>query len=143
MPRLTAIFAAVTLAAVTLSCSGNGFHLTPGDCFNAGDSSTLSSSNIVDCAQPHDAEVFYIFAYPNAPADYPGEDAIRTTAESGCTPQFEDYVGISYDNTTAYTISFLRPDADSWSQGDRAFICLITAYDGTSRLTGSAQGTAK
>jgi hypothetical protein len=144
MPRLTAMIAAVALAAGTLSCSsGGGFHLKPGDCFNGGDSSTLTSANLVDCGQPHDAEVFYIFAYPNAPAGYPGDAAIQTTAETGCTPPFEDYVGISYDSTTAYTISFLRPDADSWGQGDRAFYCFITAYDGTSQLTGSAKGTAK
>jgi hypothetical protein len=141
MSRLIGLFAALALAATALACQGNVFQLKLGDCFTGGDSSQVTNVDVVDCAQAHDAEVYFVFDYPDAPSDFPGDQAVQTAAETGCKPAFADFVGLDFDSSI-YGVKFLRPTSDSWGQGDRTIDCLITSSD-DSQLTGSAKGTAK
>jgi Septum formation len=142
MSRVTSLLAIIALAATALACQGNVFQLKLGDCFTGGDSANVSNVNVVECTQAHDAEVYYIFNYPDAPSSYPGDDAVQTTAADGCKPAFSDFVGLAFDSSS-YGLKYLRPTSDSWGQGDRTIDCLITSGDGTTQLTGSAKGTAR
>jgi hypothetical protein len=141
MPRATCLLVAIVLATTALACQGNVFSLKQGECFVGAATGNVSDVKIVDCTQAHDAEVYFVFPYPNAPSDFPGDDAVRTASETGCRPAFQDFVGLDFDSSS-YGISFLRPTSDSWGTGDRTIDCLITSGDG-SQLTGSAKGTAK
>jgi len=142
MPRVTALLAAIALAATALACQGNVFQLKLGDCFVGGTSAEVSNVNVVACAEPHDAEVYSIFEYPDAPSAFPGDGAVQTAAGNGCKPAFAEFVGLDFESST-YGVKFLRPTSDSWGRGDRTIDCLITSGDGTTQLTGSAKGTAK
>src|SRR5262249_16480570 len=106
MARLTALLTGIALAFVSLAGQGHVFQLKLGDCFTGAASGNVSDVTTVACSQPHDAEVYSVFTYPNAPSDYPGDDAVKSTAETGCTPAFKDFVGIDY-NSSNYGISFL------------------------------------
>jgi hypothetical protein len=142
MSRVTALLAAIALAATAVACQGNVFQLKLGDCFVGGNDANVSNVDVVACTQAHDAEVYYIFDYPDAPSAFPGDDAVQAAAGNGCKPAFGDFVGLDFDSST-YAIKFLRPTSDSWGQGDRTIDCLITSGDGTTQLTGSSKGTAK
>ena len=144
MPRrtLAATCAALLFAAVVGGCQGNVFSLKVGDCFNGGAAGTeVSDVTIVDCAKPHDAEVFSVFDYPNAPSDFPGTDALNTAVTDKCNPDFETYVGKDYNSST-YGLAPLLPTEDGWKSGDHEIVCLIVSGD-SGQLTGSAKGTAK
>ncbi|MEA2621297.1 MAG: hypothetical protein QOH61_207 [Chloroflexota bacterium] len=141
-PRgLTALLLAAAVALGGLACQGNVFSLKVGDCFNGGGASEVSDVTTVDCASPHDAEVYSVFDYPNAPSAYPGDDAIGAAADTRCRQDFAIFVGLSYDESI-YNSNKLRPTSKSWESGDRTIDCLITSADGT-QLTGSAKGTKK
>lgn len=135
--------AALIGAAATAACQGNVFSLKVGDCFNnaSADATSVSDVPITDCANGHDAEVYFIFDYPNAPSDYPGEDAIRVAGEAGCKPQFQGYVGIPFENSL-YGYSYLTPTSTGWDRGDHTYDCIIVSSD-TNKLVGTAKNSKK
>jgi hypothetical protein len=136
--------AALMTATTATACSqGNVFSLKVGDCFNQPSATASSVSNvpIVPCTGAHDAEVYFVFDYPNAPASYPGDEAVRTAAENGCKPAFTTWVGLDFDHSI-YGFSYLRPTSDSWDAKDRTIDCVIVSSD-ENPLTGSAKGTKK
>lgn len=142
MRRALVLLAGLALAFTTMACQGNVFKLKVGDCFNGAATGTVSDVSVVDCATAHDAEVYFIFDYPSAPSAYPGDDTVRTTAESGCKPPFATFVGVDFD-TSVYGLSYLRPTSDSWGTGDRIIQCLVTPETGATKLTGSVKGANK
>ncbi len=111
------------------------FNTSVGECFD-------DSGVIVDCADPHDNEVYAIFSHEGGAADqYPGDEAMAAFAEDGCIAEFATYVGIDHDSSR-YQGHFARPSADTWADGDREVVCFL--YDADfAKLTGSAQGTAE
>ena len=111
------------------------FNTSVGECFD-------DSGDVIDCADPHDNEVYAIFVHEGGAADpYPGDEEMASFAEDGCIAQFEDYVGTDHDSSR-YQGHFARPSAETWESGDREVVCFL--YDGDfAKLTGSAQGTAE
>jgi hypothetical protein len=142
MRRALVLLAGFVLAFTTLACQGSVFSLKVGDCFNGTSTGTVSDVSNVDCTAPHDAEVFNIFDYPNAPSNYPGSDVLRATAEAGCKPAFATFVGLDF-NASIYGLSYFGPTEDGWGKGDRGIQCLITPEQGQDKLTGSVKGVAK
>lgn len=139
----TAHLAILVLALVATGCSflnnGNVFELAVGDCFDDSSSTEteLSDVPVVDCAEPHDNEVFFTFEM--ADGDFPGDQAILDEAESRCLPAFEDYVDRDYA-TSELDIFPITPTAGSWGNGDREVICALYDLD-LDKLTGSMQGS--
>ena len=152
------IVASLAAAAVTLSgCSLisnaiNGavtgeddvFALEVGSCMNDyGSETEITSVPIVDCAEPHDTE---IYASSNISGDeYPGLEAVQTEADDVCYAAFEDFVGLPYDESLLY-YSTLYPSDESWSGGDREILCGISKYDDSEnivKVTGSLKGAAE
>jgi hypothetical protein len=129
----------VVALTVTACGSASVFDLSVGDCFDdpaAG--GEISSVDAVDCAEPHDNEVYALYDYDGD--SYPGVDAMGAAADEGCEARFEDYVGIAYlDSELFYT--HLTPTQESWDDGDREIVCVL--YEPNTKLEGSMEGAAR
>jgi hypothetical protein len=113
------------------------FDANIGDCFLDADR-TPADYTVVDCAEPHDQEVFAIFDLPDGA--FPGEDVVREDAQVGCIAEFEAYVGRSYDESALYADQPIVPSAGSWDGGDREVICLLYSRDGLVEGSGYQSG---
>jgi hypothetical protein len=111
------------------------YGLEVGDCFIDFDESETTFVP-VSCDEPHDAEVFIDFEYPEGP--YPGDGELDVMAEELCFGQtFEDFVGRDYQSSSVFSLRS-RPNEDTWVLGDRTINCVLT--DELVR-TGSFAGT--
>ncbi|MGI9600607.1 MAG: septum formation family protein [Acidimicrobiales bacterium] len=102
--------------------------LTVGDCFGGEllGSVEVELVPIVDCATPHQYEVFYAtdFAPDDAPFD---AEAIREQATTVCIEQLESVVGVPIAEAPVQLL-LLNPTRESWrDDNDRTTLCL--AYD--------------
>jgi hypothetical protein len=116
------------------------FALKVGDCF--GDASTVGSVSDVaatPCSEPHVNEVYHQFDLPEGAAD-PNTAATNPEVEETCLAEFEKYVGVAYESSTTYEITFLYPDPTAWETGERGVDCIVTSASGEP-TTGSAKGT--
>jgi hypothetical protein len=117
------------------------FMLVVGDCFDEVDESDgepVDDVPQVDCAAPHDYEIYDSFDLEGD--EYPGHDEANATADEGCLAAFEPFIGLDYDSS-AYDFSHLVPTAESWrSGGDREVLCLV--FDPAGKTSGSLQGAA-
>jgi hypothetical protein len=116
------------------------FDLEVGDCFNDVSADSASEVPLVDCSDPHDNEIYFEYEI-DGDGDFPGEDVILDEAADTCIPEFESFVGSSYE-TTALEVFPIYPTVESWADGDRIVYCALYAKD-ASKLTGSAEGTAQ
>jgi hypothetical protein len=108
------------------------------DHFAAGTAIDLSSVRVVDCAGPHQHEVYAIVdqsADPGAP--YPGDDVLAAFADDRCLAAFTPYTGIDY-RASRYDIANARPDKAAWDRGERRVICALHDVD-FAELNGSAK----
>ena len=161
--KISLAFAGIALAALTLSgCSaitdlladetvveGEGdsqdiFTIEVGDCINdslAGESVTTVPT--VDCAELHDSEAYKSIILDDE--KFPGDAAITTQAEDGCSAAFEDFIGLSYDESII-NLNFYYPTAETWLTGDREILCLARDTDGEGteiQTTGSLAGAKR
>lgn len=118
------------------------FAFDVGDCFNdpegvdlEAEGADLTSVGAVPCNEPHDNEVIHLFEVEDAD-EFPGTDALTERAEE-CVGPFEDYVGISYDESELEIFPFV-PSAESWEQGDREIVCAVYLPD-EQKLTGTVR----
>ena len=139
--RLAAgVLLTAALAAVS-ACGGTSvLSLEVGQCTTepvTGEES-VSSLPTVDCAEPHTGE---IYALPQVPdGDFPGEAALQETAGQLCSGQdFQTYVGKPYQESSIY-LTYLVPSSDTWDDGDREIVCILTADEAGSESTGSLRG---
>jgi len=163
MRKISLALAGVALAALTLSgCSALGditdafkddtvvegdgdaqdiFTIKVGDCINdsaAGESVTTVPT--VDCAEPHDSEAYKSIVLDEG--DFPGDTEIQTQADDGCAAAFEDFIGVSYDESIV-NLNYYYPTAETWETGDREILCLARDTDGDGneiQTTGSLEG---
>lgn len=120
--------------------------ISVGDCVSpVGDDLFVGSVELIDCEEPHDAEVYAQFevpgdALPDDPTTpgYPGGSELTWYAQDECQARFESYTGESYW-TAPYDVKVITPSFSTWDVGDRMITCLLIAADGGS-LTGSAGG---
>lgn len=133
-----------------IGAPGNGRPVTdalvPGTCYvEILDPATDPPPHVilgVDCAEPHDAEVFVRVDLPEPPnTPYPGDEALDRESYRACLTQFQPYVGQLYA-TSGLRVSVLRPVNSSWFAGDRAVACSL--YDGRLvPLVGSMAGSGR
>lgn len=142
---------ALTLAAAALAgCSvlesvvtgvpegeADVFTLTIGDCLNdLSAPDEVTTVPIVDCAEPHDTEVFA--RTDSTSAEFPGDAALSAELTAFCQGDaFTDFVGIPYADSI-YATSGYFPTAGSWGNGDRELLCTIGDPNG--QTTGSLAG---
>jgi hypothetical protein len=113
------------------------FDANVGDCYLDAEA-TAANYTVVDCAQPHDREVFALFDLPDGP--FPGEQAVADDAVAGCIEEFEAYVGIGYDESALFADQPITPSEGSWDGGDREVICLLYSPDGQIEGSGYQAG---
>jgi hypothetical protein len=117
------------------------FDLDTGDCILSLSVGEVSSIDLVDCGQPHDAEVFGTVELEDPEdAPYPGNEEIVTRVNDLCTDLFDDYVGVPPDESEL-TIDGIYPVEESWRFGDREGVCY--AYDNDGPLTDSIEGSGR
>ena len=134
---------AVTLLLSAVACGdGNVFSLEPGTCFDDVVELTEAGGEVgqvpvVDCAGPHDNEVFATFDLEGS--TFPGDDRVLQLALDGCLDRFDDYVGVD-PASSRYAVSHLVPTERTWDvNDDREVVCFL--YDRElAPLEGSAQG---
>jgi len=119
------------------------FSLVVGDCFNEEtDAETISTVDIVGCDVPHKWEAFA--SVQMTEAEYPGDDATQSEADTACNDPFTAYVGLAYD-ASIYDYSFYYPTQETWDDPvlqDREILCLGFADD-ESQITGTIKGANK
>jgi len=110
--------------------------LQVGDCLNDLTNSTdVSSLPSVDCAQPHEGEVFAVFDLP--PGPYPGAAGVDDLVSKGCNARLAEYSpGAPSDD--AVGLFSVYPLEQNWERGDREVVCIAKATSGTT--TGSIKG---
>jgi hypothetical protein len=128
---------------IVSGCSGSVFSLSVGDCFDDwegsldGATQEVSSVPIVDCAEPHDNEVYSIGNM--ADGSFPGDAAIEDWTINQCHDTFDAYVGKAYEELQL-DFGALFPTAETWDIGDTEVMCFLWHID-LRKLTGSMQGS--
>ena len=124
----------------------NPYDLDVGQCFNSyptalGDGEYQELTTVVDCAGPHDGEVYFQTMHPaEAGEPFPGDAAMEMWAQQRCYEQFEPFVDQEYE-LSDLAIDTLRPTDETWSHPSgrhREVTCYLEAWRG-GRLLGSMQ----
>ena len=123
-----------TFVLVAAGCGGNAFELTTGQCFNEPDSEEVLNVEIVDCAAPHDLEVYETADLPDPTFD---AAAVDTGAFEICLAAFDGFVGTPYADSEL-DIYYLIPSEESWADGDREVVCAVYDLSGD-QMTGTAE----
>ncbi|MDG4827292.1 septum formation family protein [Asanoa sp. WMMD1127] len=138
------VVAAVVGAAVALGNAGDSASggevsaakLAVGHCVDGlKETDDLAGLPVLPCEQPHEGEVFAIFALPAGP--YPGDAALGRQAQQECLKRFETYAPSSVADDKV-ELFYLHPSQLSWTSGDRGVTCVAT--DPTAKRTGSLKG---
>ena len=136
----------VAIAVLLTGCSADTdgadvFSIVVGDCLNdAGVPDEVTTLPIVDCAEPHDSEVF---ARTDATGDaFPGGDALQASLVEFCRGDaFTAFIGIPFAES-AYGTRGYFPTTESWANGDRELLCTVVDESGA-QLTGSLAGVER
>ena len=143
--RTLALASSVAALSMTLSaCSllgGNtsAFNVEVGQCVQNAESEKISDLQVIDCAKPHQAEIFYTVEL-SAKQRIPEED-LSDYARDTCIDAFEGYVGRSYEESELDTTE-LYPSEESWATGERTIACFAISADGEP-LVGSVKDSKK
>lgn len=136
MKRLIWMVLVMALASCT---QGNVLTLADGDCFDDpdGEETEVTDVPIVDCADPHDNEVYQILDVEGD--SYPGQNAVGSQADAECLAGFEPFVGATYEDSEL-DYGWLTPTQESWDSGDREIVCFVYRVD-LAKLTGTMEGS--
>jgi hypothetical protein len=106
--------------------------LKPGNCINGiQGSGAIEDLPVVECALPHEGEVYAVFNLPAGP--WPGDATVQKQAETRCKAEFKTYAPKAADSAE---VLYLHPLQQSWSR-DRGVTCVATDERGTT--TGSVR----
>jgi DNA-binding SARP family transcriptional activator len=94
---------------------------------------------LVRCDEPHDQELYHLFALPAGP--HPGDELMQAQVSEMCSVQFQNYVGIAPDESVM-DFAYVYPDGRMWSQGIRSGGCAIYDPAGTD-FVGSMAGSRR
>jgi hypothetical protein len=98
-----------------------------GDCVADLPRGRVLEVDAVPCDDHHTAEVFDTYTMPAGP--FPGESAVRASADRHCSAEIDDYVGAP-EGQSGYAVFLLNPVQDTWSD-ERRVACLLTNPDHT------------
>lgn len=90
----------------------------------------------VDCAAPHDAEIYLVEVLGGQ--TWPGEDEVEHRADEACYQAFGDYVGRSYE-LSDHDYGYFLPDRAEWAAGEHRAVCVVVPTDGV--LLGPVRGS--
>jgi hypothetical protein len=136
---VTGVAVALLLAGCAVAPDGEDvFSIVVGDCLDdAGVPDEVTTLPIVDCAEPHDSEVFA--RTESTEAVYPGAEELEQTLIEFCRGDaFAAFVGIPFAESRYATRGYF-PTAESWANGDRELLCTLIDESGD-QLAGSLRG---
>jgi hypothetical protein len=108
-----------------------------GQCFIFSTPDVIAGAAVVDCAQPHDGEVYAVIGAGAADAAFPGDDALSTLAGTECGARLGEFIGGAVPDAIRATA--FQPAETAWANGDRDIECVIVPTgDGT--ISGTARG---
>lgn len=112
--------------------------LRTGDCVakEIGEDVEMLTLEVIPCDEPHSYETYSTFVLPEG--DFPGQKEVDRLAEGGCVKRFENFVGLSYDDSKL-ELFYMRPFAEGWAI-DRGVACLLV---NETRAAGSLKGVAR
>lgn len=112
--------------------------LEVGDCLPAPPAGGPASTfEIIDCSQPHFAEVYLRVKLPEG--EFPGSQEFEELGDATCTEAFTEFVGMDY-KYSSLEFFYYGPNANTWdADGDNELMCLIHEAD-HDRVTGTLQG---
>ena len=114
-----------------------------GDCFDLTDGldvEEVGDIRAIPCDEPHTFEAYY--ATDLAGGDYPSRAVLDSETEAACIPSFEPYVGRDYETSELYVTSF-EPTPESWGDGDRGILCVVSTFEAATPLTGSVRDSGR
>ncbi len=117
---------------------GEPLEYSVGDCFME-PTADYGHVQFVDCAEPHDYEVYSDFEVPDtADGTYPGVDRMSIAADDGCHDAYAEFVGTEWE-ASDFDYAFVAPDDYTWTDyGDRLVTCAI--FDPEGPTTGTLEG---
>jgi hypothetical protein len=127
-------------AEASHSAAQDVFSLMVGDCEVAGPiDGMFSETTVVDCAEPHQSEVFAASTVPEG--EFPGDAVIQKQGNTDCSAEFGSFIGVDLADSI-YNVSWYYPTEESWGAGDREILCVVYDRAGTP-TTGSLRGVAQ
>lgn len=107
--------------------------ITVGDCFDETSGDVVADIPTIDCALPHDYEVYASIDLDKAV--WPGDDEIFALADEACYAPFTTWVGVPFDDSSLdYT--YYVPTEDGWNDyDDREVSCIV--FDPAGKVTGT------
>jgi hypothetical protein len=118
------------------------FQLEVGDCLaDFQDGTELSSVEALPCSEPHSDEIYASGSIPNGD-DFPGPEAVETAAREICLAEYEEFVGLPYDDSVL-DIGYLKPTEESWADGNREVLCTIFDPAAAAEVSGSLHGVKR
>lgn len=112
----------------TVNKTGNldAFSIKVGDCYEKPKDalSGFDSVKAIPCNQPHNAQVYYSFVFPNAGSTAPTDTELSATVDPQCT----DAAKTKVDETKApqdAMMNYLVPDSTAWGKGHHDILCVI------------------
>lgn len=155
--RLIAVLIGIALLGVFVfnmfDSSKSVDDIAVGDCMDIPEDDEFSSIDPIDCADPHDLEVFAIIDMATVSSEYsvgavfPGGDSLYFAAVDECIGEpFTSYVGSPYDSfdftETVLWVDAFTPTIEGWEEfNDREVQCVVLELDTVSsnviKTTGS------
>jgi hypothetical protein len=101
----------------------------------------VTALTLLDCAQPHRAELYFELDVPDGP--YPGDSPLASLMEERCYGQgFTDYVGTPYDLSDVWARGYY-PSPETWEDGDRTISCFAHEEDSSVQTTVSYRNSGR
>lgn len=119
-----AVLAGLGLVGTLAACQQQVATVDVGECLDSASlEGEITEIPTVDCTESHDAQV--VGKFELADGDFPGDDAIYDEAEAQCVVLFEEFVGISWEESSVPQMSWVPPSEETWNQADdREVICI-------------------
>lgn len=114
------------------------FAIKVGDCLGETVEEEIDTVKAIPCAEEHVSEVY---AEKKLPAgSFPSRKDLDEMNEEFCSPAFEKFVGVSYDESKL-DLTYIEPTKLSWLEGDRTVQCLVSDPKGP--VKGSLKGVER
>jgi hypothetical protein len=111
-----------------ISKQGNldAFSIKVNDCYEKPKDALTGFDSVkaIPCDQPHSAQVYYSFVYPNATSVAPTDDQLKTVVDPQCTDSAKTKVDESKVPQDAM-MNYLIPDDNAWKSGHHDILCVV------------------
>jgi hypothetical protein len=106
----------------------------------AGESFDIYEVTAIPCEDEHVFEAYALTTLPDG--EYLGDSWASDLADEFCTSEFEEFVGLAYDESELW-LSYLYPSNEGWTwEDDRQILCFISITD-EAPTTGTLAGAKR